>query len=87
MPFDARHEKTDLKVFVIVILTEGLVGWGPANRSLGYDNDYKILLYWLHRLYSVVGVIQCHDNDKDLKVCFLVMCVLYGRPFQFHLPQ
>ena len=30
-----RHEKTDLKVFVIVKPKEGLAGWGPANPSLG----------------------------------------------------
>ncbi len=32
---DARHEKTDLKVFVIVIPKDGLAGWDPANPSLG----------------------------------------------------
>ncbi len=30
-----RHEKTELKVFVIVIPKEGLVGWGLANPTLG----------------------------------------------------
>ena len=30
---DVSHEKTDLKVFVVV--QEGLAGWGPANPSLG----------------------------------------------------
>ncbi len=33
--FDARHEKTYLKVFVIVIPKEGLACWSPANPSLG----------------------------------------------------
>ncbi len=33
--FDARHEKTDLKVLVVVIPKEGLEGWSPANPSLG----------------------------------------------------
>ncbi len=32
---DACHEKTDFKVFVIVMPKEGLAGWGPANPSLG----------------------------------------------------
>ena len=32
---DERHEKTDLKVFVVVIPKDGLAGWGPANPSLG----------------------------------------------------
>ena len=31
---DVRHEKTDLKVLVIVIPKEGLVGWSPANPSV-----------------------------------------------------
>ncbi len=32
---DGHHEKTNLKVFVVVISKEGLVGWGPTNSSLG----------------------------------------------------
>ena len=32
---DVRQEKTDLKVFVIVIPKEGLAGWGPTNPFLG----------------------------------------------------
>ncbi len=44
MIIELCHEKTDLKVFVIVIPKEGLAG-------------YKVLLYCLHRLYPVVGVI------------------------------
>ena len=35
LPYDACHEKTDLKVFIVVMLKEGLAGWGPANPSLG----------------------------------------------------
>ncbi len=33
--YKVRHEETDLKVFVIVIPKEALVGWEPANTSLG----------------------------------------------------
>ena len=33
--YDTRHEKTVLKVFVVVIPKEELVGWGPTNPSLG----------------------------------------------------
>ena len=49
-----------------------------------YDTDYKILLYCLHRFYSVVGVISKegltgYDNDKDIKVCFLVTCVIWNQ--------
>ncbi len=43
---DARHEKADLKVFVVVIHKEGLVGWGPANHSLGMTPTIKY--YYLH---------------------------------------
>ena len=32
---EARYDKTDLKVFVVVIPKEGLVGWGAANPSFG----------------------------------------------------
>ncbi len=35
------HEKTDLKVFVVVIPKEGLAGWGPANPSLGMKLTIK----------------------------------------------
>ncbi len=41
--YGVRHEKTDLKVFVVVISKEG---WAQ------------------------------YDNDKDLKVCFLVTLVI-----------
>ena len=60
------HEKTDLKVFVFVIPKEGLA-------VLWVWHDYKMLLYCLHRLYFVVGVLFGYDNDKDLKVFFLMM--------------
>ena len=60
------HEYTDLKAFVVVNTKEGLAG--RARQSFfRYETDYKISLYCLNRLYSVVGVIP-----KDLKVCFLV---------------
>ncbi len=36
-----RHEKTDLKVFVVVIPKEGLAGWGPTNPSLGMTPTMK----------------------------------------------
>ncbi len=39
---DARHKKTDLKVFVDVIPKEGLAGWGPRQSFFGYDTDYRI---------------------------------------------
>ena len=74
---DARHEKTDLKVFVVVI------------SFFGYDTEYKILLYCLHKLYLVVGVIPKEglagfDNDKDLRVCFLMTRVMYNQKNTCH---
>ncbi len=36
-----RHEKTDLKIFVVVIPKEGLAGWGPTNPSLGMTPTIK----------------------------------------------
>ena len=56
--------------------------WWTGLRQcfFGYGTDYKIVLWYLHRLYTIVGVIPkgmaaCqsffyHDNDKDLKSCF-----------------
>ena len=32
---DARHEKTDIKIFVVVIPKEGLTDWVPTKPSLG----------------------------------------------------
>ena len=36
-----RHEKTDFKVFLVVIPKEGLAGWVPANPSLGMTLTIK----------------------------------------------
>ncbi len=41
LSFDMRHEKTDLKVFVVVIPKEGLAGRGSANPSLGMTLTIK----------------------------------------------
>ena len=64
------------------------------QKKDGYDNDYKILLYCFHKLYSVVCAIPKegaparqsffgYDNDKDLKVCFLMAHVIYV--FQYRI--
>ncbi len=69
---DACHEKTDLKVFVVVI---------PS--FFWYDTDFSefdsadIIDYILEKLVSYQkkygrGHVFWYDNDKDLKVCFLV---------------
>ena len=48
-----RHKKTELKVFVVVLPKEGVA----KKDTFGYDTIYKILLYCLYGLYSVVDVI------------------------------
>ena len=73
--FDDCHEKTDLKVFVLVIPT-------PTTK-------YYSTAFIDYTMYSVVNVIPKeglagparqsffgYDNDKDLKVCFLVTCIV-----------
>ena len=41
--FDARHRKTDLKVFVVVIAKEGLAGGDPANPfGMTTTTDYNL---------------------------------------------
>ncbi len=53
MSCDARHKKTDLKTFVIVIPKEGLMSLGPANPSLGmtptteYNEPFHTGLYFI----------------------------------------
>ncbi len=54
---DARHEKTDLKVFVVVIPKEGWVL--PVIPKKDGCAWRRPSFFW-------------YDNDKDLKVCFLV---------------
>ena len=50
---DARHEKTDLKVFVVVIPKEGWVR---------YDNDKDFVV-----VIPKEGWVR-YDNDKDLRL-------------------
>ena len=33
--YEVHHEKTDIKVLVMVIPNKGLAGWGLTNPSLG----------------------------------------------------
>ncbi len=77
---DAHHEKTDLKVFVVVIPKEGWARVAAPILLLVWHRLFRIWVFWLHRSYSLkVGVIPFfwYDNDKDLKVCFLVTCVTW----------
>ena len=68
---DTCHEKTDIKVFVVVIPKEGLagclhklysiVGFIPKDKE-GLAGPQPFFVY---------------DNGKDPKVCFLVTCITY----------
>ncbi len=84
--FDTRHEKTDFKVFVVVIRQ-----CMPRPSFFWYDTDFSefdsadITDYILEKLVSCQKKKGCghacpsffwYDNDKDLKVCFLVMHVI-----------
>ncbi len=55
---DAHHEKTDLKVFVVVIPKEGLVVWGPANPSLGLKSTIK------YYCTAFIDYILCHTKEE-----------------------
>ncbi len=69
--FDARHEKTDLKVFVLLLVCTDFSEFDSANiidyilkKSVSYQKKdghchARPSFFW-------------YDNDKDLKVCFLV---------------
>ena len=79
------HEKTYLLKGLCRCHTQRRIGGlGPRESFFGYDTDYKILRYCLHMLYSRVGVIPkeglagLYDNDKDLKVSFLVARIIYS---------
>ncbi len=55
---DTRHEKTDLKVFVIVIPKEGWACVALPILLLVWHRLFRIWVNWLHRSYSLkVGVI------------------------------
>ncbi len=65
------HEKTDLKVFVIVIQKEGSFCWYDTDSSEfgSADNTDYIL-------EKSVSYQKKDGRDKDLKVCFLVTRVI-----------
>ncbi len=76
MLFDARHEKTDFKVFVVVIPKEGWAHVATPILLLVWHQLFRIWVFWLHRSYSLKVGIFWYDNDKDLEVCFLVTRVI-----------
>ena len=52
-PCDARHEKTDLKVFVIDIPKEGWARMAAPSLLLVWQRLFRIWVFWLHRSYSL----------------------------------
>ncbi len=60
---DTCHEKTDLKVFVVVIPKEGLVGCGLQN--IIYEGSRVIFYSRCHAQRRIGGA-------PDIKVCFSV---------------
>ncbi len=81
--------KQTLKVFVIVIPKEGLAGGAPPIllwiwhrlQNKIYEGSRVIFYSRWNTQRRIGGALACqfffgYDNDKDLKVCFLVMRVL-----------
>ena len=71
----ARHKKTDIKVFVVVMTKERLAGW--ARQSFFGFGSTTEFYSQCHAQRSNGGAPAHHsffsyDNDKDLKVCFLM---------------
>ena len=69
------------------------MGWGPANPSLGmiltvkyYCTAFIDYILWSVSYPKKTGPQSANpsDNDKHLKVCFLVMCVLFVMFSEFH---
>ncbi len=55
---EVRHEKTDLKVFVVVIPKVGWARMAAPILLLVWHQLFRIWVFWLHRSYSLkVGVI------------------------------
>ncbi len=82
--FDTRHEKTDLKAFFVVIPKGESFFWYDADFS-EFDSADSID-YILEKSVSyqkkdgrghACPSFFWHDNNKDLKVCFLMMRIKY----------
>ncbi len=84
---EMRHEKTDLKVFVVVIPNEGWARMAAPILLLVWHRLFRIWVFWLHRSYSlIVGVIAKEgwarprtpillllwQRQRHYKVCFPV---------------
>ncbi len=62
IPCDACHEKTDLKVFVVVIPKEGWAHMAAPILLLVWHPLFRIGLCWHHRLYSRKS--WCHAKRR-----------------------
>ncbi len=84
-PCDAHQEKTDRKVFVVVIPQEGWTHMATPILLLIWHRLFRIWLFWLHRSHSLkVGVIPKEGWAwPRLKVCFLVTHLKFA--FYLHL--
>ncbi len=68
---DVRHEKSDLKVFVIVLPKEGWARVAVPNLLLVWHrlSVLEFWVFWLHRSYSLkVGVIPKEGTHLSLGV-------------------
>ncbi len=79
MIYEVCHEKTDLKVFVIVIPKEGLARMATPILLLVWHQLFRIWLCWHLRLYSqkVSVVPTTWYGMTTTKTCFLVMCIIF----------
>ena len=89
-----RHEKTDLKVFVVVTHVRPSFFWYDTNFSEIHSAD--IIDHILEKSVSCQKMdgrghahpsFFWHDNDKDLKVCFLVTRVRWFIEYNVQLME
>ncbi len=76
---DACHEKTDLKVFVVVIVGAPSFYWHDFPEYKLWCQQSQILKGRCHtkrRMGHARPSFFWYDNDKDRKVCFLVTHIL-----------
>ena len=89
---DTHHKKIDLKVFVIVITKQASLFWHEHRLFENVIYDVSRVKFWKFSVILKEGWAQpsffWYDNDKDLKVCFLVTasaCVFWSEsPFYPH---
>ncbi len=67
-PCEARHPKTGLKIFVIVISKEELAGTRPAKLSIWYNTNYRVILWFSEAMVSWLPT----DHSLTNFILFLV---------------